>query len=129
MVILKRTGVEVDYDPNKITTALKKANTSVSSESERLSDDQISHIVDTITEKIKENINSQRTTLFIVINIILIDKVLLSWIRLVPFSIVTMKKFNKRTLIRTQLSCLLSAIIWLEKFLNGMPKNVYSQKN
>lgn len=52
MVILKRTGVEVDYDPNKITTALKKANTSVGSESERLSDDQISHIVDTITEKI-----------------------------------------------------------------------------
>lgn len=51
MVIIKRTGVEVEYDPKKIETALYKANTSVSG-SECLSDEQIKHIVDTITHKL-----------------------------------------------------------------------------
>lgn len=51
MVIRKRTGVEVEFDPMKIETAIKKANTSVS-ETEQLSDDQISHIVNTIIHKV-----------------------------------------------------------------------------
>ena len=51
MVIIKRTGVEVEFNPSKIEIAIKKANTSVS-EIERLSDDEIRHIVDTITHKV-----------------------------------------------------------------------------
>lgn len=54
MVILKRTGVEVDYDPSKIATALKNANTSVSV-TEQLSDDQIKHIVDHITHTLSNS--------------------------------------------------------------------------
>ena len=51
MVIIKRTGVEVEFNPSKIEIAIKKANTSVS-EIERLSNDEIRHIVDTITHKV-----------------------------------------------------------------------------
>ena len=51
MVIIKRTGVEVEFNPSKIEIAIKKANTSVS-EIERLSDDEIRHIVDAITHKV-----------------------------------------------------------------------------
>lgn len=51
MVIIKRTGVEVEYDPNKIVSALKKANSSVR-QLDQLSEDQIHHIVDTITHKL-----------------------------------------------------------------------------
>ena len=51
MVIIKRTGVEVEYDQNKIVSALKKANSSVR-QLDQLSEDQIHHIVDTITHKL-----------------------------------------------------------------------------
>ena len=43
MKIIKRDGKEVDFDYNKIVTAVKKANLEVS-ESKRLSDADINHL-------------------------------------------------------------------------------------
>ena len=57
MNIIKRNGVEAVYDENKIVTAIKKANGSVT-EKDQLTDDQINSIAASITEVIK---NGTRT--------------------------------------------------------------------
>ena len=53
MKIIKRSGKEVEFDQNKITNAINKANLTVE-EKERLSQSQIGEIVDNITKLCKK---------------------------------------------------------------------------
>ena len=52
MVIIKRTGIEVEYDQNKIVSAIKMANSTVR-QLDQLTNEQIMTIADSITESIK----------------------------------------------------------------------------
>lgn len=54
MKIIKRSGKEVDFDQNKITNAIIKANLTVD-ENEQLTEKQIAKIVDDITKLCKKN--------------------------------------------------------------------------
>lgn len=54
MKIIKRSGKEVDFDQNKITNAIIKANLTVD-ENEQLTEKQIAKIVDDITKLCKKH--------------------------------------------------------------------------
>ena len=53
MKIIKRNGVEVDFDINKIIVAISKANNTVEEKS-RLTQDEIHHIADCVNSRCRE---------------------------------------------------------------------------
>ena len=55
MKVIKRDGTTVDFDRNKIVTAIKKANSAVDEE-HRVNDEQIEQIVCNIEKKKKTSV-------------------------------------------------------------------------
>ena len=53
MKIIKRSGVEVDFDINKIIEAMKKANNEVI-DSEKLTDEKILELANNVSKKCKK---------------------------------------------------------------------------
>ena len=99
MKIIKRSGMEVEFDRSKIIAAVKRANNSVV-EGEKVSDEQV--------EKIAENVETICEGMNRALNVEEIQD-------LVENQIIITRKLFRRILTRTQRSIVYRGIIWQER--------------